>query len=389
MDLSSANKLIKSAISMNWFSIGASVASLLLGIFFFKRGASPTVRRAGWVIFAAIVLMTVGGHWLDSRTPRLHLRLVGPQLSVSEAYEYALVQASDRHELRLLEAIGSYYTCVRKPDSIFLQFFEWVFVFRKENSKDLVEYRVLDSRMPQLPVLPPGTTISTPAGGFATYVVYKVPPEALGIRHTGDADAEIRQYDAKGRVVVTTRGTGPQHSFAEIIEGPNEFVISLTRACGRPTDHLAESTVVERWNRFGDVVVYRTIHEQDAFYASLKPIELTLGAEDAIKLAMRAGAEFEVPGKQMVSATAVYLRDGSELDVAGPCWRMPLRMSLRPIIVHAKSCRVYFVADDGQYKAYWSIWQYPSVLVIGMLFLILLSMGIYVLRQSRQRPGGR
>jgi hypothetical protein len=346
-------------------------------------------RRVGWGIFAAIVLMTVLGHWLNSVTPRLHLGLVGPQLSVSEAYEQALVHASDRDELRLLEAIGSYYTCVRKPESIFLQFFEWVFVFKKENTKDLVEYRVLDSRTPQLPVLPPGTTESTPEGGFATYVVYKVPPKALGIRLTGDANAEIRQYDAKGRVVVIVRGTGPQHAFAEIIEGPNEFVISLTRACGRPTDHLAESTVAERWNRFGDIMFYRTIHEKNAFYDSLKPIELTLGAQEAITMAMRAGAEFEVPGKQMVSATAVYLRDKRDQGVAGPCWRIPLRMSLRPIIVHAKSRRVYFVADDGQYKAYWSTRQYLPELVVGMLFLILLSMGIHVFRQSRRKRGVR
>lgn len=369
---------------MNWFLIIAAVASLLLGLYL-RSDASLMVRRVGWGIFAAIVLMTIVGQWLDSRKPRLHLGLVGPQLSVTEAYKYALEHASDRDKLRLLEAIGSYYTCVRKPDSIFLQFFEWVFVFRKENSKDLVEYRVLDSRMPQLPVLPPGTTESTPEGGFATCVVYKVPPEALGIRHTDGADAEIRQYDAKGRVVVTTRGTGPQHSFAEIIEGPNEFVISLARACGRPTDHLAESTVVERWNHFGDVVVYRTTREQNTFYASLKPIEPTLDAQEAITLAMRAGAEFEVPGKQMVSATAVYLREGRELDVAGPCWRIPLRMSLRPIIVHAKSRCVYFVADNGQYKAYWSMREYLPEIVTGMLFLILLSMGIHVFRQSRLR----
>lgn len=376
---------------MNWFLIGASVASLLLGLYL-RNDASPTVRRVGWGIFSAIVLMTVLGHWLDSRTPRLHLGLIGPQLDVSEAYEYALKHASDRDGLRLLEAIGSYYTCVRKPDTIFLQFSEWAFVFRKENSKDLVEYRVLDSRLPKFPAVPPGTIKSTPEGGFATYVVYKVPPEALGIElfrgqinQSGDADAEIRQYDAKGRLVITTTGVGPQHPFAEIIEGPNEFVISLTRAIGRPTDYLAESTVIERWNRFGNVVVYRANREQAAFYNSLKPIEFTLGPQEAVMLAMRAGAEFEVPGKQMVSPTAVYLRNVQERGVAGPFWRIPLRMSLRPIIVHAKSRRVYFVADDGEYEAYWSTRQYLPQIVTGMLFLILFSMGIYVFRQSRLR----
>jgi hypothetical protein len=373
---------------MNWLLIGASVAALILGLFL-RIDASPRVRRVGWSIFAAIALMTVIGQWLDSRAPRLHLGLLGPQLSVSEGYEHAMGHASDRDELRLLDAIGSYYTCVRKPDSIFLQFCEWVFVFRRENSKELVEYRVLDSRMPQLPVLPAGTTESTAEGGFATYVLYNVPPEALGIHPTGEANAAIRQYDAKGRVVVTTMGTGPQHSFAEITEGPNEFVICLTRACGRPTDHLAKSTVVERWNRLGDVVIYRATHEQDAFYDSLKPIELTLGAQDAITLAMRTGADFEVPGKRMVSATAVRLHDGRDQDVAGPRWRIPLRMALRPIVVHATSGRVYFVADDGEYKAYWSTRQYLPELVAGMLFLILLSLCIHVLRQSRLRRGLR
>lgn len=370
---------------MNWFQTGATIATLLLGLYIWIEDASPKVWRIICGFFVAIVLMTVVGDWKDSRIPRPHLRLSGPELSVSEAYEHAMAHASDRDDLRLLEAIGSYYTCVRKPESIFLQFSEWVFVFRKENSKDLVEYRVLDSRMPQLPVLQPDTTESTPEGGFETYVVYKIPPEALGFRHSGESDAEIRQYDVNGRVVVSTRGTGPSHSFAEIVEGPNEFVISLTRVYGRPTDHLEESTVIERWNRFGDVVIYRATHEKDSFYDSLKPIEIALNAQDAITLAMSAGAEFEVPGKQMVSATAVYLRDAQALGVAGPCWQIPLRMSIRPILVNAKSRRVYFVANDGQYKGYWSVRHYLPELVVGIIFLILLAKGIYVFRQSRLR----
>lgn len=371
---------------MNWFTIGASVVSLLLTLYLAKI-AGTKIRPLGWCIFTAIVLLTVSSHWRDSKAPNIHLQLIGPRLSVSEAYEHAMAHATDRHELRLLDATGSYYTCVRKPDSIFLQFCEWVFVFLKENSKELIEYRILDSRMPRLPDLPPGTAESTLEGGLATYVVYKVPPEALGIRWTSDINAEIRQYDVQGRVVVTTRGKEPYYSFAEIIEGPNEIVISLTRAFGRPTDHLAVSNVVERWNRFGDVVIYRTSREQNAFYGSLEPIELTLGAQEAITLALKAGAEFEVPGKHMVSATAVYLHDGRELGLEGPCWRIPLRMSLRPIIVHAKSRRVYFMADDGQYRAYWSTRQYLPELLVGILFLILLSMSIYVLRKSRLSRG--
>jgi len=365
---------------MNWFLIGASIASLLLGLYL-RNGASPVIRCVGWGIFASVVLMTVAGHWFDSTTPRLHLSLIGPQLSAFEAYEHALADANGRNELQLLEAIGSYYTCVRKPDSIFLQFFEWVFVFRKGNSKKLIEYRIVDSRVPPLPEIPSDSTERTPEGGFSTYVVYKVPPKALGIRLSGETNAEIRQYDAKGRVIVTTRGTGPQHSFAEIIEGPNEIVISLTRALGRSTDHLLENTVVERWNRFGDVAIYRATREQDTFYSNLKPIEFNLGAQEAILLAKRAGAEFEVPGKRMVSATAVYLRD----EMAGAFWRIPLRMSLRPIRVHNKSHRVYFVGDDGQYTAYWSTWQYLPELLAGILFLILLTIGVYVFRQSRIR----
>lgn len=370
---------------MNWFLIGASVGSLVLGLYLDIRGdASPRVRRVGWSIFVLVVLMTAIGTWLDVKAPRLHLGLLGPQLSASEGYEYAIGHAPDRDELKLLEALGSYYTCVRKPDSIFLQFCEWVFVFRNERSNELVEYRVLDTRMPELPVLPQGIVSDTPDGGFTTYVTYNVPPKALGMRGAGDGDAAVRTYDAQGRVIVTSMGEGPTYSFEEVTEGPNEFVLSLTRTCGRPTDHLTESTVMERWNRFGDVVIYRANHERSEFYDNLRPIELALDAQEAVTKAMEAGAEFEVPGKQMISASPVRLHDGQDLYVSGPCWRLPLRLSLRPLVVQAQSHRVYFVNDDGKYTAYWSTEQYLPELAAGILFLVLLAIALHVFRRTRQ-----
>jgi hypothetical protein len=373
---------------MNWIFISATVSSLALGLYLAIRDKEDvTVRRVSWCIMALVVLMTAIGLWLNMKAPRLHLGLLGPHLSAAEGYDYVKRHAEDQDQLQLLEAIGSYYTCIRKPDVIFLQFCEWVFVFRSPDSTHLVEYRVLDNRMPELPILPQATLLEgIRDGGFATYVSYNTPPQALGMRGMDDDDSAVHQYDAKGRVIVKSMGKGPRYSFAEINEGPNEFVISLTRACARPTDHLAESTVIERWNRFGDVVIYRTTHPRNSFYDRLTPMEFGLDAQEAITHAMEAGAEFEVPGKRMVSAGAVRLHDGQDIDVPGPCWRLPMRMSLRPIVVHATSRRVYFVDDDGKYTAYWSTKQYLQKLfvgMVGMLFLILLAMAIYAVKRSR------
>lgn len=369
---------------MNWILISATVSSLALGLYLAIQGKEITVRRVSWCIMALVVLMTAIGLWLDMKVPRLHLGLLGPHLSAVEGYDHVKRHADNQDQLQLLEAIGSYYTCVCKPDVIFLQFCEWVFVFRGPDNSHLVEYRVLDNRMPELPILPQATLLEgIRDGGFATYVSYNTPPQALGMRGMDDDDSAVHQYDAKGRVIVKSMGKGPRYSFAEINEGPNEFVISLTRACARPTDHLAESTVIERWNRFGDVVIYRTTHPRNSFYDRLTPMEFGLDAQEAITHAMEAGAEFEVPGKRMVSAGAVRLHDGQDIDVPGPCWRLPMRMSIRPIVVHATSGRVYFVDDDGKYTAYWSTKQYLPELFVGMLFLILLAMAIYAVKRSR------
>jgi len=375
------------ANGINWLLLGASVAALFLSLYV-RSDASPAVRRVAWTIFAAIVLMTVIGQWLDSRSPRLHLGLVGPQLSYLEAYDDALLVAPDRDKLQLLEAMGSYYTCVRKPNSIFHQYFEWVFVFRKEGSRDLVEYRVVDGRVPALPVSE--VSESTPEGGFATFVVYNVSPRALGMSYGDEStNSEIRVHDVHGRVTMIASGEAPQGSFAEIIEGPNEIVISRSRTIGRPTDHLRDSEVLDRWNRFGNVMVFRADRARDAFYDGLRPIKPTVGAEEATALALAAGAEFEVPGKQMLPVGAVYLRDLRERGVAGPYWQLPLRMALRPIVVGAKSRRVHFVADDGQYVAYWSTRQYLPEAVVGALFLILFSIGVHAFMQSRRKRSVR
>lgn len=328
--------------------------------------------------------MTAFGHFKERKALRLQLGLVGPRLSAVEGFDHIKKHADYQSRLQLLEVIGSYYTCVRKPESIFLQFCEWVFVFRDPGSRDLVEYRVLDSRMPELPILPEDTLLhGMQGGGFATYVNYVISPKALGMRDMEDTDSAVHHFDAKGRVVVKSMGKGPRHSFAEISEGPYEFVISLTRACARSTDHLLKSTVIERWNRFGDVVIYRATQPRNSFYDKLTPIEFDLDAQDAITHAMEAGAEFEVPGKQMVSASAVRLLDGQDLGVPGPCWHLPMRMSIRPIIVHASSGRVYFIDDDGRYTAYWSVEQYTLEIVVVLLFLTLLAMALYAARRYR------
>ena len=363
---------------MNWFLISASIAAFLLSVIlvFIKR--SKKVILISWLISALIVLMTIIGHWYEMKAPRLHLGLLGPHLSAAEGYDLIKRDSDYQNNLQLLEAIGSYYTCVRKPDKIFLQFCEWVFVFRNSASSDLVEYRVFDSRLPDLPILSASTIFQgMREGGFATYVVYNIPPKALGMREIDNEYSAVHQYDAEGRVVAKIMGKALRHSFAEINEGPNEFVLSLTRACARPTDHLSESKVIERWNRFGDVVISRTTYSKNAFFERLVPIGFVLDAQDAITYAIEAGAEFEVPGKRMISIGAVRLYDGQNIEVPGPCWHLPIRMSLRPIVVHANSGRVYFVDDNGEYTAYWSIKHYLPELAVAALFFILLIIVLY------------
>ncbi len=375
---------------MNWIPISASIGALILSLCLsIARVKVPWVRRVSWGIFTLIVALTVSGHWYGTMAPRLHLSLLGPHLSAAESYDYVKRHADYQDQSQLLEVLGSFYTCVRKPDTIFLQFCEWVFVFRTRDS-NLVEYRVFDSRIQEIPILPEATLLEgLQDGGFTTYVSYKLPPKALGIRHMDDEDSAVHQYDARGRVIVKLMGKGPRRSFEEVNEGPNEFVISLTRVCARPTDHLSESEVIERWNRFGDVVIYRAAHPRNSFYDNLTPIKFVLDAQEAIAHAMEAGAEFEVPGKNMVSTGAVRLLDGRDLNVPGPCWHLPMRVSLRPIIVHATSGRVYFVDDDGGYTAYWSIKQYPLELAVVMLFLTSLAIAPYAVRRSRLNSSHR
>ncbi len=372
---------------MNWILACASLVALTLGLFLSLWDKRGTVRRVSTWVSVFVVTATAVGYWIDLNAQRLHFRLVGPQLSAQESYD--IIREQESEHLQLLEAIGSYYTCVRKPDSIFLQFCEWVFVLREPDTGKLVEYRVLDSRMPELPILPNDILLGDMReGGFTTYTNYNLSPKALGIRHMDDQDSAIHHYDALGRVVVKIMGKAPRHLFDEIHASPNEFAISLTRTVNRPTDHLPESSVIERWNRFGDVQIQRATRPLTPFYENLRPITFSLDAQEAISAALAAGAEFEVPGKSMVSTGGVRLYDGGNIGVPGPCWRLPMRMAIRPIVVQAKSGRVYFVDDDGGYTAYWSIKHYLPELVIALLFLLLLAMALPTIgrRNPREPP---
>lgn len=185
---------------MNWLLICAGLGGSLVAFFLSYRGKSLKVKVISFCLSAIIWVVTAVGQWYAMTAPRLHLGLLGPRLSVTEAYDIVKKHDENPDRLQLLEATGSYYTCVRKPDTIFLQFCEWVFVFHDSGHDNLIEYRILDSRLPELLVLSAGTfSEGVREGGFATYVTYNISPKALGFHTIDDEDSAVHQYDAQGR----------------------------------------------------------------------------------------------------------------------------------------------------------------------------------------------
>jgi len=254
--------------------------------------------------------------------------------------------------------IGSYYTCLKKPDEFFHLFPEWTFVFRDPSEREIMEVRVSDGRMPPLPYIDVPELNELRAGQIAMYMKFKVSLAYLGADSSKrDASDIVTVLDREGRSYIElVFGKSQEDSFTEVVESDNSKVFVRARLIGRPTDHAGSYTVVQNPVRLGSTTVATARFPARDFYASIDPIsDWNIDVNEAVHRAVARGAQAIPPGKFGMSGGPGLFRlhrsARGELD--GSYWQLPYRIGIRPILVDAKNGDVYAVNDSGNYSRKW------------------------------------
>jgi hypothetical protein len=345
-----------------WLPVLVNVAILVLATY---TSLGPVKKRiTKTTIWVAVVLITVGNFYLYRReqaTEKLYLDILAPNIPAIKALDLAKVGLKgDLRRWELIDIVGSYYICLKKPDTFFYQFPEWVFFFRSPKRNEILEIRVCDGRMPVLPSYQIEDMKHLGDGQIAMHMKFKVSLAYLGISQAianGTRDVVVI-LDRYGRCVVAMFfGQGqPYDGIAEVVESGNSIVFARVRSVGLATDNCTEYTVIESPVRIGKTIVSNAYYPASDFYKSLDPItDWRIDAEKAIALATANGARAIPPDKigQAGGPGIFRLYNTWQRNLRGAYWQIPYRVGIRPILVDAKTGEVYAVNDSGEYSRKW------------------------------------
>ena len=342
------------------FSLSALINILTLGLATYislRIESSLKVKAVAWLLVVLIALATLRLNFREQQRETLYFDILSPQMTALDAFAEAKLEIPDDGRYQLLDVIGSYYICLKKPDTFFHRFPEWVFVFRGPAPNRITEIRVTDGRLPELPKLGSGESQAISDGDLLMHMRFKVPLAYLGVEGVPAEDKDVVvDIDPESRALMETVGHGPDDDFAEVVESENTKVFARVRSVGRRTDRPEQYHVHESVSSLGKVIIATAEYEQNSFYQSLEPItEWRIDIEQAIGRALAAGAKATPPGKFGMGGGPGCFRlfNGKHDNLKGAYWQLPFRIGIRPILVDAKKGKVLAVNDAGDYSDRW------------------------------------
>jgi hypothetical protein len=313
-------------------------------------------------VLGVVVLITVGNiylHTKERRTEKVYFDILAPSMTAMEALDFAQ-NAFDisSKQYQLIDVVGSYYICLKKPNTFFHRFPEWVFLFRDSVMDEILEVRVSDGRMPQLPAVQLDELKDIDDGRIAMHMKFKVNLSYLGSDNTNEDDLSdvVVILDNHGRSLIEIRGKGPEDNIPEVVESINTKVFARVRSVGRTTDRSNQWKVIENPVRLGKTIVSGSRYPAGEFYKELDAIiNWKVDVEEAVSLAIAAGAQAIPPGKfgQSGGPGVFRLNNSARIDRNKTYWKTPYRVGIRPILVDANNGDVYAVNDSGEYSKRW------------------------------------
>jgi hypothetical protein len=334
-----------------------NIAALVLGTFISLSPAKK--QRLKIIIWVVVFFITLGNFYLHLKEQEIekpYYDILSPNITAMEAFDFAKDALDiDLKIYQLIDIIGSYYIFMKKPDTFFHKFPEWVLIFKNMMSNEILEVRISDGRMPPLPYIKLDDFNSLYDGKIAMHMKFTVNLAYLGadIAEAGDTTDVVVIFDNYARSLIEIRGKSPYDSIPEVVESLNSKVFARIRSVGRATDYCKNFTVIESPIRLGKVVICSARFPADDFYKSLNPIvKWKIDVEKAIEKAIAAGAKAIPPGKFAHSGGPGLFRLNSskKLNLHGFYWQIPFRVKISPILISAENGDVFTVDQSGNYN---------------------------------------
>lgn len=336
-------------------TISVNLGSFILAIWLSTRKENKKIIYIAWG-FAGVI--SLGNIFLWMTKPPLPTPIYGDLIApnVRSLDAFKMVKDSFGDEIidyELIDVIGSYYICLNKPDTIFYCFPEWVFLFRHQSKDKFLEFKVSDNRIPAMPHL---DLHEIEEGQIAYYIVPREMVISSGIRigPNNPINIMIHIMDEGGRSLVIISGKGPKDNIDEVTNGINSQVLARAQIAGRPSEEANTYLSIESLQKRGKLYIRKAEFIGNNFYRELKPItNWKIGAEDAVRIAVKAGAKGIPLGK--TSGPGVFrLNHASWNNLDRACWDIPHRIDgIRPVLVDASLGRLYAVNNKGAYSTKW------------------------------------
>lgn len=335
-----------------------NVASFILAVYL-SRKRPRKVKAIIWTITALITTGNIYIYVNEHKQQKPFVDALIPHITSLEAFDFIKSSFSEDFKNNdLIDVVGSSYICLNKPDIIFHRFPEWLFIFRNRINKQLLEFKVSDSRLPDPPPFEDAEMARIKEGQIAYYIVSKKGfYDFSGKRVAPDSDINyaVDIIDQEGKTLIILQGRGPVDNINEVEDGINSRVLARVQISGRPTDRVAEYKVIEDINKKRSIFIKKVKLESNQFYDSLAPItNWKIDADKAIEIAIKKGAKGSPPGKERVGGhPTTRLCSGSMHNLQGSFWKIPYRIDIRPLLVDASTGELYAVNNSGNYSTKW------------------------------------
>lgn len=334
------------------------VANLLMFIFSVYiriSGRSKVFQGVVWSVTLVITSFNIYGFMVEEQYEKPFVDLITPNISSIEAFK--MVKRTFKKELEdyhLVDIIGSYYICLKKPDTIFHRFPEWVFVFRHKLNDELIEIKISDEKVPPPPKLGQGISKEVKDGYFAYYIVTKS-------GYSSD-NFLVDLIDMEGKCMISYAGRGPDDDISETNDGINSKVLARVQLACRDAERVSSWREIDSPIQMSKFTLRKAELPANKFHSKLSAIKgWKIDNERAIQIALKKGAKGIPPGKEGVGGPGVIrLYCGERRNLNGLFWNIPYRIKIIPLLIDGYNAQLYGVNREGEYSIKFSISDWDS-----------------------------
>ncbi len=328
-----------------------------------------SLLRYGFIVALVVIILGFALEFFKDDgpipPPPIPPDIISPHISTLEALER--IRSSyidDLKNYELVDAIGSFYVFLKKPNLIYHRFPEWVFIFRNKDTHRLLKFKIADSQVPKIPKIAGDLWRRVESDGIAYYVRQKHSP-------TSRSKFKLKVSDSQGKCLTEWEGGISDDAIPEVMETSNTVVLARYQIHGGESEMVSSLIRIEDINKIGSIEIRKATLEANSFHSRLKPLHNKfINASKAIELALKKGAKATKPDKEGRGGSGIFRlfdgsREGEHINLLnGPYWDIPYRVgAMNPILVHAYSGEVYSLNKELKYTSNQGDWVTQEELI--------------------------